>query len=189
MRITKQDIKEFIEFHFEVDNIFIKSQTYSIFRAYFYYLCYKYVTQVINSIELARFAGIKQHGTILNGLNNVANGMLYDKRIKIELSCLESEFLKKFKVGEDILQIQSYSELLLKRKLSNSIIENNKKRFLIQDLRYKIKTKNTQLSLYKKYSKIESIVNKKELSGNCAEQPFKITRYHETSTRNIENRI
>lgn len=126
MKITKQDIKEFVENHFSVHDISIKSQTLSLHRAYFCYLCYKYSTDIINTVQLCRFLDIKQHGTIINGLTNIENGALHDKRIKIELSYLEIEFLKHFNVDNIIIQVQSMDRITLNRKLINVTYKNKK---------------------------------------------------------------
>ena len=139
--ITKRDIKLFIENHFNEDDISKKEKRLSVHRGYFYYMCYKYSTDIINSSELRIFMKVSQHGTVINALDRTRDYLEVDKRAKLEYGCLENEFLKIYEVPEIIKEVYAFKDG--NRKLINLQNKYNKLLYKNQNLKAKIlKLKN-----------------------------------------------
>lgn len=140
MKITKSQIKKFVEEYYAIENIYNnKNKNIAIHRGYFFYLCYKYSTDVINTKELADFIGLKQHGTVINMLNKIKHGLMYDKRVKLELSAIEHQFKKTFEVENFIIEVHTYSSLKLKRKLIDVKMDNIRKQQKIRNIERELK--------------------------------------------------
>lgn len=140
MKITKSQIKKFVEQYYNIGDIYNNyNQKYSKHRGYFFYLCYKYSTDIINTKELADFIGLKQHGTVINMLNKIEYGLMYDKRVKLELSAIENQFNKTFEVEKFIIEVHTYPDLKLKRKLIDTKMDNIRKQQKIRNIERELK--------------------------------------------------
>ena len=152
MKITINQIFQFVCEYYEFDISGKKrDRKYTYARSYFYYLCYKYSNDCFSIREICKIAGIKQHGTVLNGLNSIDELKTYDKRRFFELNALESKFRSEFPIHEIdyTFNIDTVDVLKLKKRITNLLCVNESlenKNYNLQT--YKVKYKNlTELNV------------------------------------------
>lgn len=130
-----KDIKKEVENYFNIDLINKNRKLEYLFPRYVYfYLCYKYGDGYVVPQTIADSVNIKQHGTVLNGLEQLESILNTSKSYRIHFNNIELIVKDKSKVKTDfIVKIDSLDKLKkrvyisnLKYKYNNKILENKR---------------------------------------------------------------
>ena len=128
MKITINDIKKFVNDFYSIDlNAKDRNDSVCNARGLYYYMCYKYSTEIISTKKLSNSVGRKQNGTVLIYLENIGVCNVYNKDLYYRLQILEKHFLEKFDVHKIDYDFELQSrDLLLLKQLHRKAVERNR---------------------------------------------------------------